>query len=108
MKARTSYKDHGYDVIDSKKIFVRYTRTWFPIDLISAIPLGLFRDVSETVRLLTLLRLLRIGRLLRKLDALAGANYARVVQMMVAFVLLGHWFGLLWCVYFACPTANAP
>ena len=58
VKMRTSYPDHGYEVTEAKKIFVRYMRGWFIIDFISAIPLGLiFNDAS--VRIFTMVRLLR-------------------------------------------------
>eukprot|EP00966_Prymnesium_polylepis_P042735 993052-Prymnesium_polylepis.2 len=46
--------------------------------------------------LFALLKILRIGRLVRKINAMSGANVLRVVQMMGAFVLGGHWLGLGW------------
>ena len=41
IKARTSYEDHGYEVLDPKKIFERYFRTFFLVDLASGFPFGL-------------------------------------------------------------------
>ena len=86
----------SYEVTDGNKILKRYIQSGMMlVDLVSAIPFGLFSQ-NDSVRLLTLLRLLRMARLLRKLDSFSGGNYMRVVQMMLGFVLLGHWFGLLW------------
>ena len=69
-----------YIVTDARKIVHRYLRTWMAIDIVSGLPLGFF-DVIDEVRILTLVRLLRVARLLRKLDALSGANYMRVLQI---------------------------
>ena len=85
VKARTSYTDHGYDVTDPKKILVRYVRSWFIIDFISAVPLGIFFDIGQVAGLLTMIRMLRIARLLRKLDSLSvsaphGRLHARAPQ----------------------------
>ena len=76
IKARTSFQDHGYEVTDARKILRRYLRGWFIIDLISAIPLGLF-FTDPSVRIFTIVRLLRIARLVRKLDSLSVRLTAR-------------------------------
>ena len=53
--------------------------------------------------MLTMLRMLRIARLLRKLDSLSGANSLRILQMVLGFVLVGHWGGLAWYMSFILP-----
>lgn len=106
IKIRTSYRDHGYDVVEPKLVAKRYLRSgFFIVDLVSSVPYdrliaALANNDSATnfVRILTLLRLLRIARLERKFDKLTGANYIRIVQMVLGFVLLAHWVGLLWFV----------
>ena len=42
IKARTSFRDHGYELTDGRKILERYLRGWFWIDLPGSLPLGLF------------------------------------------------------------------
>ncbi len=34
LKSRTSYTDHGYDVLDQRKIMRKYLHSWFAIDLV--------------------------------------------------------------------------
>ena len=51
---------------------------------------------ANVTDIVVLLRILRIGRLVRKLSALAGANFLRVVSLMYLFTLFGHWLGLIW------------
>ena len=76
IKARTSFMDHGYEVTDPQMIWLRYLRTFFFVDLISAIPLGFF-FTNRYVQIVTLIRLMRIWRLIRKLENLSGANTMR-------------------------------
>ena len=52
--------------------------------------------VRTSVTLCKALKLLRIGRLLRKVDALSGANFARVMQYIFGLLLVAHWLGIVW------------
>ena len=38
VKMRTSYRDHGFDIIDPKRVAHHYLTTWFVPDSIAAIP----------------------------------------------------------------------
>ena len=48
--------------------------------------------------MLKLPRLLRLGRLTRKLSVIAAARFFRIVMLLVMFVLLGH---LLACAFYS-------
>lgn len=117
IKLRTSYRDHGYDIIDRRKIRRNYLCGWFSLDLVSSFPLDTILKRSSIKitggldNLLTLfacLRILRIGRLVRKINSLSGANMLRVLQMMAGFVLGGHWLGLGWYAIAIKPLEQEP
>ena len=76
VKSRTSFTDHGYEVTDPHKIWLKYVHTFFFVDLISALPLGFF-FTNDYIQFVTLIRLMRIWRLIRRLENLSGANAVR-------------------------------
>lgn len=41
-------------------------------------------------------RLLRLGRLMKKLDQVAGANYFHILKLMMGFALVAHWTACIW------------
>ena len=43
-------------------------------------------------------RLLRLGRLMKKLDQLQSANAFRAVKMVLVFILVAHWGACGWYV----------
>jgi hypothetical protein len=82
----------------------QYARSYFLVDFTAVFP---FEAVATAVvgasagnvmalKLLKLPRLLRIGRLTKKLSALAAADGFRVAKLTLAFLLLGHWVGCMW------------
>jgi hypothetical protein len=80
-----------------------YARRYFIIDLTSVFPFeALARAVVGAgsnvlvLKLFKLPRLLRIGRLTKKLSALAAADGFRIAKLTLAFLLLGHWVGCMW------------
>ena len=54
-----------------------------------------------TTDLLKLPRLLRMGRLTRKLSLLSAARVLRIVALLLGYVLLGH---MLCCAFFSLGT----
>ena len=117
IRFRTSFRDHGYDVTSTSTIARHYLATWFVPDILSSIPVdqllltiahdqlmspldsGSARVKPITwVDVISLLRVLRTGRLVRKLSSLNGANFLRVCCLMYLFVLCGHFLGLIWYV----------
>lgn len=102
---RTAYIDpaqrHSF-VTDSRKIAVQYAKGWLAIDLAATVP---FDDIialfSPNVNLLILKifklpRLLRLGRLMKKLDQLASADYFRIFRLLFLNAMAAHWVA---CVY---------
>ena len=101
----TSFYDEDYQIVlERKKIAKLYARTWFPLDFIAAFPFELFAMIGfaddqqgiGVTGLLKLPRLLRLSRLLKRLDQLASANVFRIVALMVSFMLIAHWIACLW------------
>ena len=69
----TAYNDHGTLILDQRKIFRHYMRSWFLIDFVASFPLDWFvgfvlSDEEEVgSQLLLLLRLVKLWKLLRLL-----------------------------------------
>jgi len=56
----------------------------------------LVQDVSSLFSALKVVRLLRLGRVARKLDHYFEYGAAVLVLLIVMFVLIAHWFACLW------------
>jgi hypothetical protein len=54
------------------------------------------QDVSSLFSALKVVRLLRLGRVARKLDHYIEYGAAVLVLLIVMFVLIAHWFACLW------------
>jgi len=54
------------------------------------------QDVSSLFSALKVVRLLRLGRVARKLDHYIEYGAAVLVLLLVMFVLIAHWFACLW------------
>ena len=59
-------------------------------------PFAPFQDVSSLFSALKVVRLLRLGRVARKLDHYIEYGAAVLVLLIVMFVLIAHWFACLW------------
>ena len=114
---RTTYVDSKlYLVQDKKAVAVRYLRTWFTVDLLSAIPFdAIFEKVIignasigsiAVIRLLKLFRLFRIGRLVKVSDFIDQSSerllippaVIRLLKLLFLFFFLGHFIGCIWFV----------
>ena len=104
IRFRTTFRAHGYDVTEPKLIACHYMKSrWFIPDLLSSVPFDrLIVSVSagamyvsaegKRERLvaitwadaIALFRVFRMGRMVRKLSALNGANFLRVCYLMCA------------------------
>mmetsp|Transcript_62148 Transcript_62148/g.196579 ORF Transcript_62148/g.196579 Transcript_62148/m.196579 type:complete len:846 (-) Transcript_62148:44-2581(-) len=93
----TAIQVGGVLIKEQKMIVPLYLNTWFIVDLIASVPFDLILIGGgggtswASISLVKCTRLLRLGRLTRKLDAFTAANVFRIVKMVASFVLFGHW-----------------
>ncbi|KAK3234222.1 hypothetical protein CYMTET_55513, partial [Cymbomonas tetramitiformis] len=98
------YDKHGVEVTDIHIIRRRYLAGWFPVDFAATFPFELiaiffYPDSSLQLSLFNLFkipRLLRLGRLMKKMDSLAGADAFRIVKLLASFALVSHWIACAW------------
>ena len=117
IKMRTGFRDRGYDVVDAELVRRGYVHGWMLADVVACFPIDLLETLgllqpSEQVRwlgLLRLLRLLRLGKLWRKLDNFVPevVGSFRVAGLVSFFLLLGHWFGLMWYAVVILPLEQS-
>ena len=108
----TTEKGGGW-VFDNRRIAVHYVRTWFVVDLISALPTDTMLLILETsgvyspngiwrllrlLRLLKLLRIFRLARIFTRWQASIGLSFAvaSLLQFLVMTLLMAHWLASLW------------
>jgi len=85
-------------VIDWNAIAKHYFfSAWFWIDLISCFPFELFGGGdSAAIKSLKLMRLCRMGKLLKKIDTVYKAGALRLIRIMGVIVLVFHWVSCGW------------
>jgi len=97
---RTAFYNYdGTFEIEPSIIRRRYCTTWFSVDLIASIPIERFAGSgSETsaIALAKMPRLLRLSRLLKKLDKFTSARFMRVVSVLIFFLMFTHFVGCFW------------
>ncbi|XP_064623498.1 potassium voltage-gated channel subfamily H member 1-like isoform X2 [Lineus longissimus] len=93
----------GEVVSDPKVIRMNYLKSWFVIDLLSCLPYDVFNafqhlneGISSLFSALKVVRLLRLGRVVRKLDHYLEYVAAVLVLLICLFVLVAHWFACIW------------
>uniref|UniRef100_A0A672G981 Potassium voltage-gated channel, subfamily H (eag-related), member 1b n=1 Tax=Salarias fasciatus TaxID=181472 RepID=A0A672G981_SALFA len=93
----------GEVISDPKLIRMNYVRTWFVIDLLSCLPydvINAFENVDEGISSLfsslKVVRLLRLGRVARKLDHYIEYGAAVLVLLVCVFGLAAHWLACIW------------
>uniref|UniRef100_A0A3Q2CTG8 Potassium voltage-gated channel, subfamily H (eag-related), member 1a n=1 Tax=Cyprinodon variegatus TaxID=28743 RepID=A0A3Q2CTG8_CYPVA len=101
----------GEVISDPKLIRMNYLKTWFVIDLLSCLPydvINAFENVDEVSLLaieegisslfssLKVVRLLRLGRVARKLDHYIEYGAAVLVLLVCVFGLAAHWLACIW------------
>ncbi|XP_061854170.1 potassium voltage-gated channel subfamily H member 5 [Colius striatus] len=100
----TTFVGPGGEVIsDPKLIRMNYLKTWFVIDLLSCLPydiINAFENVDEGISSLfsslKVVRLLRLGRVARKLDHYLEYGAAVLVLLVCVFGLVAHWLACIW------------
>ena len=103
---RTTYVNKQDEVVSKgSKIAIHYFKGWFFVDLVAAIPYDILIDrVPNTLHnnnnnvlaLLKTARLLRLGRVARKIDRYSEYGAAVLVLLMAAFMLVAHWLACVW------------
>ncbi|KAL5008520.1 hypothetical protein ScPMuIL_014101 [Solemya velum] len=93
----------GEVVSDPKIIRMYYLKSWFVIDLLSCLPYDVFNafqyvddGISTLFSALKVVRLLRLGRVVRKLDHYLEYGAAMLVLLILVFILFAHWFACIW------------
>ncbi|XP_068607748.1 potassium voltage-gated channel subfamily H member 5 [Brachionichthys hirsutus] len=100
----TTFVGPGGEVVsDPKLIRMNYLKTWFVIDLLSCLPydiINAFENVDEGISSLfsslKVIRLLRLGRVARKLDHYLEYGAAVLVLLVCVFGLVAHWLACIW------------
>ncbi|XP_048831591.1 potassium voltage-gated channel subfamily H member 5-like [Brienomyrus brachyistius] len=100
----TTFVGPGGEIIsDPKLIRMNYLKTWFVIDLLSCLPydiINAFENVDEGMSSLfsslKVVRLLRLGRVARKLDHYMEYGAAVLVLLVCVFGLVAHWLACIW------------
>ncbi|KAK3595923.1 hypothetical protein CHS0354_032430, partial [Potamilus streckersoni] len=93
----------GEVISDPKIIRMNYLKSWFVIDLLSCLPYDVFnafQDVDEGISTLfsalKVVRLLRLGRVVRKLDHYLEYGAAMLILLILVFILFAHWLACIW------------
>ncbi|XP_070844168.1 voltage-gated delayed rectifier potassium channel KCNH5-like [Chaetodon trifascialis] len=93
----------GEVISDARLIRMNYLKTWFVIDLLSCLPydiINAFENVDEGLSSLfsslKVIRLLRLGRVARKLDHYLEYGAAVLVLLVCVFGLVAHWLACIW------------
>ncbi|XP_064864559.1 potassium voltage-gated channel subfamily H member 5-like [Oncorhynchus nerka] len=97
----TTFVGPGGEVIsDPKLIRMNYLKTWFVIDLLSCLPYDIINafenGLSSLFSSLKVVRLLRLGRVARKLDHYLEYGAAVLVLLVCVFGLVAHWLACIW------------
>ncbi|XP_055005640.1 potassium voltage-gated channel subfamily H member 5-like [Boleophthalmus pectinirostris] len=93
----------GEVISDAKLIRMNYLKTWFVIDLLSCLPYDIINafehvddGLSSLFSSLKVVRLLRLGRVARKLDHYLEYGAAVLVLLVCVFGLVAHWLACIW------------
>ncbi|RTG82397.1 potassium voltage-gated channel Eag-related subfamily H member 5 [Schistosoma bovis] len=85
---------NGEVISDATIIRINYLKGWFIVDVLSCLPYD--STISSLFGALKVVRLLRIGRVTRKLDQYLEYMAASLLLMISGFVLLAHWLACVW------------
>lgn len=93
-------------VSDRRKIFIRYVRGFFFVDLISIIPFHELQaggglkalKLLRLLRLFKLLRILRSGRILKRLEDSISVDYnvLTLCKFIIGTLTIAHWLACMW------------
>ena len=96
LNMRTTYLNFDHvEVTDDREILLRYLWGFFVVDLLSTLPFdSIFSGTTSSLGLLNalkMIRLLRLGRLLKKFDDVTAAGVLRLGRIFLGILLFLHW-----------------
>ncbi|XP_017793021.1 PREDICTED: potassium voltage-gated channel protein eag [Habropoda laboriosa] len=102
----TTFVGPGGEVVsDPKVIRMNYLKSWFIIDLFSCLPYDVFNafdhdedGIGSLFSALKVVRLLRLGRVVRKLDRYLEYGAAMLILLLCFYMLVAHWLACVWYV----------
>uniref|UniRef100_A0A915KI25 Cyclic nucleotide-binding domain-containing protein n=1 Tax=Romanomermis culicivorax TaxID=13658 RepID=A0A915KI25_ROMCU len=93
----------GEVISEPSVIRVNYAKSWFIIDALSCLPYDAFNvfekmdeKISSLLSALKVVRLLRLGRVARKLDNYLEYGAATLILLLGAYLLVAHWLACIW------------
>ncbi|XP_023246460.1 potassium voltage-gated channel protein eag [Copidosoma floridanum] len=100
----TTFVGAGGEVVsDPKVIRMNYLKSWFVIDLLSCLPYDVFNafdhdedGIGSLFSALKVVRLLRLGRVVRKLDRYLEYGAAMLILLLCFYMLVAHWLACVW------------
>ncbi|XP_022243006.1 potassium voltage-gated channel protein eag-like [Limulus polyphemus] len=101
----TTFVGPGGEVVsDPKVIRMNYLKSWFIIDLLSCLPYDVFnafdhdddQGIGSLFSALKVVRLLRLGRVVRKLDRYLEYGAAMLILLLCFYMLVAHWLACIW------------
>uniref|UniRef100_A0A7S2N488 Cyclic nucleotide-binding domain-containing protein n=1 Tax=Haptolina brevifila TaxID=156173 RepID=A0A7S2N488_9EUKA len=100
----TYYNKEGILIVDKKMAYMKYLKTWFPIDVFASFPfeyVAMFGELngnytSQAWSLPSMIKVLRIARLGKKIDRLSSNKMFRIFQFTFVLVMFAHWYACLW------------
>lgn len=103
----TTYVGKDGEIIDNlKMIQMNYLRSWFFLDLASSLPFGILyfatqnlesSNLTNLLGFLKVFRLLRLGRVARKIDKYLEYGASTFFLLMLSFCLVAHWMA---CIFY--------
>ena len=113
------YHDSGgkrFPILIFRMAVVNYLRTWFAVDFIAAVPFDRFLAntvtnpfASKWFGVIKTIRILKLGRIMRRWDALAFAPLLKVLTVVCFWLLVTHWVacGFFMIGWYTCAQTNA-
>ncbi|KAF0304280.1 Potassium voltage-gated channel protein eag [Amphibalanus amphitrite] len=100
----TTFVGPGGEVVSDPKIIrMNYLKSWFIIDLLSCLPYDVFNafdhdedGIGSLFSALKVVRLLRLGRVVRKLDRYLEYGAAMLILLLCFYMLVAHWLACIW------------
>lgn len=95
----------GYPVLELRAVAQRYATTWFPVDVVSTLPVASIHVDDSTMQravltrlpvLVKLLRTVRLRRVTSTWRGLSGGNVLRVLAVLITWIIVSHWIACVW------------